>query len=327
MARATIVAFGEVMLRLTPESDPLIRNTNTYHAYYGGSEANVLTCLAALGDQTQLITALPQNELGQATVKHLRSCNVGVKHIQYCDNRLGLYFLEEGMGERTSNVIYDRKESAVNTLKADDLDFDAIFQDCSIFHVSGISFAISPAAQALCFQCMKEAAMRHIPISFDFNYRRKLWSEEQASAIYRQIIAYASIVFASIRDLEDFLHVTPEEFFEYYPCRTLILRERTILNDTRHAVTITAYQRNNVSVCVTAPLNAEFNVRERVGTGDAFVGGVLHVMHKDPKALGSALQHGLACFILKHSVKGDALTLGKEEIMRFMHKTRNDIHR
>lgn len=322
-----IVAFGEIMLRLTPASKQLIPQVSSFNACYGGSESNVLVGLASLGDETEFITALPKNSLGYAATKHLRSYGVNTQNIIYTDDRLGTYYLEEGVAERSANVIYDRKNSAVSSLKVDCFDFDKIFENCSIFHISGISFAISKTAQELCFQLIREAKKREITVSFDFNYRKKLWTIEEASKIYKKIIPLVDIVFACTQDLVEFLGVRTHDFFNIYPCSTLFIRERDIISPERNGIRAIGYHKLNGEIIKTELQKEEFNIYERIGSGDAFDAGILHILNKDLDNVEEAIRYGMSCLVLKHSLAGDVFTLDEGAVASFINRKRNDINR
>ena len=322
-----IVAFGEILLRLTPESKQLIPQVSSFNACYGGSESNVLVCLANLGNQTEFITALPNNSLGYAATKHLRSYGVDTSNIVYTNERLGVYYLEEGVAERSAKVIYDRQHSAVSLLTVDSFDFEKVFKDCSLFHISGISFALSETTKELCFQLIREAKKREIPVSFDFNYRRKLWTPEEATRVYKKIVPLCDIVFAATQDINEFLGVSAKTFFDVYPCTTLFIREREVISPERNIIRAIGYRSVNGQVMKTAPQKEEFAVYERIGSGDAFAGGILHILNKEPDNIEKALSYGMSCMVLKHSLTGDVFTLNEDAVIDFLNRKRNDINR
>lgn len=322
-----VVAFGEIMLRLTPPNKNLIKEAKTFDAYYGGTESNVLVGLAALGHETDYITGLPDNDLGEAVLKHLRSYGVGTGHIVMRGDNLGMYYLEEGFGLRGAKVIYNRSHAEVNHLTEKDMDYDAIFKDCSIFHISGISFAISNNARALSFALIREAKKRGIAVSFDFNYRGKLWSIEEAKGIYQEILKSVDIVFCAKRDIETFLELPYEEFYNNYQPQYLITRERDVLNGNVHEAwaSITVYKDGHKETFETK--KRTFEVLERIGGGDAFAAGVLSELNRKDADCKKALQTGMACFVLKHTMKGDVLNPDKKIIAEIQMDTKKDVSR
>ncbi|MBR2879763.1 MAG: sugar kinase [Oscillospiraceae bacterium] len=322
-----ILAFGEIMLRLTPPSHALISETRAFDACYGGTESNVMVCLSCLGHKTEYITALPADDLGDATIRHLRSYGVETDHIIRSGDRMGLYFLEEGQGERATKVIYMRKGSEASKLDENAFDLDDIFEGCSLFHISGISFAISEGAKRLSFQLLKEAKRRSIPVSFDFNYRGKLWSTDEAAEVYKEIINYVDIVFCAEKDLTTFLGTTRELFHSRFVSPVLIVRERQWLSDSRCAVSLYASRKTEDGVKSFSIENTEFSAYEKIGSGDAFAAGVLHILSDDMGDLENALRWGLGCFVLKHSQRGDVLSQSKSAIEAYITNFSKDVSR
>lgn len=322
MDKKTIVAFGEIMLRLTAPGS--ILNANEFSACYGGSESNVLVALACMGNPTRYLTKLPDNDLGRGAMAHLKKYGVNCADILINGNNMGMYFFEPGYCVRQSKVIYARKHAEVTTLCENDFDYTKVLEDCAVLHISGISFALSPSVEVLCFRLLEEAKQRHIPISFDFNYRAKLWSVEQAGAVFKRIIPYADIVFCSRRDLTAFLDVTEENYFEKYKqTKYLVMREREIISNDKHAVQTSVYTENG---CV-ATNEKTFSVLERIGGGDAFAAGFLHGWLRFDGSIQDILDFAIACFILKHTVRGDVLPMSEKEISSYKVFSSKDVMR
>lgn len=309
MKNKTVVAFGEIMLRLTPPDS--ILNASQFQASYGGSESNVLVALSSLGNATRYLTKLPDNDLGRGAVMHLQKYGVDCSQVITAGSNMGMYFFEPGYASRQAKVIYARRQAEVTTLTEEDFDYDRALEDCAVLHISGISFALSPSVETLCFRLLEEAKRRNIPVSFDFNYRAKLWSVEQARAVYQRILPYTDIVFCSGRDLTAFLGVTEENFFASYGnTKYLVVRERDILSPDSHAIRAWVYTPEGQQAAV----QKELSILERIGGGDAFAAGFLHgLLHFDgdtPRTLAFATD----CFVLKHTVRGDVLPATREEL-------------
>jgi len=309
MNNKTIVAFGEIMLRLTPPDS--ILNAASFDASYGGSESNVLVTLSSLGNATRYLTKLPDNDLGRGAVLHLQRYGVDCSRIISAGSNMGMYFFEPGFAARPAKVIYARKQAEVTTLQESDFDYDRVFADCDLFHISGISFALSPSVEAACFRLLTEAKKRNIPVSFDFNYRAKLWTVEQAAAVFGRIIPYTDIVFCSQRDLTAFLNVTKEAFFDCFPnVAYLVVRERDVLSRDTHRVRAQVYTKAGS----VAEAEKEFDVLERIGGGDAFAAGFLHGWLHFAGDIAHSLRFAVDCMVLKHTVRGDVLAARQEEI-------------
>ena len=323
--KKSIVAFGEIMLRLTPPDKNSIKNTNNFDASYGGSESNVLIALSSLGNYTRFVTQVPDNDLGDAVIKHLNSYNTDTALVKRKGDTLGMYFLEEGFGERATKVIYSRKYASITNLTVNDFSYDDIFLNCELFHISGISFALSETVKELCFKLLEEAKKRNVKVSFDFNYRSKLWKLDEAKKVFLEVVSYADIVFCSSKDLEAFLDTDEKSYFIKYPnSKYIVVREREIMSANRHKVKAVIYTSENKSSDIKTK---EFSVLERIGSGDAFDAGVLHSLLKNPDNLNEALDFGLACFVLKHTVKGDILSMKENEIYAYLDNSLKDVKR
>ncbi len=199
---AKIVTLGEIMLRLSPPGYERFLQASSFDVRYGGAEANVAASLAQLGHQVSFVSKIPNNSIGDAAVATLARVGVDCSSIVRGGNRLGIYFLENGASVRASSVIYDRADSALTKASPKEFDFDTIFADTDLFHVSGITPVLSKEAKELTFAALKAAKAHNVCISFDLNYRAKLWTEdvEGKQEMLRQMIQYADICFGNARD-------------------------------------------------------------------------------------------------------------------------------
>ena len=136
---AKVVTLGEIMLRLSPPGYQRFTQADSFEINYGGAEANVAASLSQFGHHSLFLSKIPENAIGDAAISTLRSLNVDCDHIARGGKRLGIYFLENGASVRPSSVVYDRADSSVTTASVEEFDFDEIFKDAKLFHVSGIT--------------------------------------------------------------------------------------------------------------------------------------------------------------------------------------------
>ena len=310
-----ILAYGEIMLRLKATSGS-IADSKSFDACYGGTEANVLACMSGLGHTTSYLTGLPATELGQAVINHLRGYGVGVEDVVVRGDTLGMYFVEDGTASRGSNVLYLRKHSEFTHLTVDDVDYDKVFQDVELFHVSGISFALSESSRSLGYRLLDEAKTRGVKISFDFNYRAKLWSVDEAKEQFVKVARYADILLASTLDLTTFLQVSEESFSDKYPCEYLIVRDRKVLSSSEHSVKVAVYHKSDDGCEKCIFPETKFAVTEKIGGGDAFDGCTLHAL-LEGYGLKDATLFGVAGFMLKHRQAGDTFSASEDEVATF----------
>lgn len=204
-----IVTMGEIMLRLMTPDFLRIEQTDSFNAIYDGDEAIVATSLARFGMDVTYVTKLPDNPLGHACLKRLRAENVDTSHIARGSGRLGINFYETGVSLRPPRVIYDRAGSAFAEASVEDFDFDEIFTGKSWFHIAGITPAISAKTAELTRRAL-DAAKRHgVTISCDLNYRRKLWSPEEAQRFMVPLMEQVDVCIGNEEDAELVLGIKP----------------------------------------------------------------------------------------------------------------------
>src|SRR4029077_12311969 len=142
-------------------------------ATFGGGEANVAISLARLGVDTAFVTALPDNDLGEAARLFLAGHGVDVSGITRQPGRLGIYFLEPGAAQRPSRVLYDRSESSFMQAGPEDFAWGALLAGAPWFHTTGITPAVSRSAAQAAIAVARAARAAGATVSVDLNYRAK----------------------------------------------------------------------------------------------------------------------------------------------------------
>ncbi|WP_404338243.1 PfkB family carbohydrate kinase [Sphingomonas sp. MMS12-HWE2-04] len=324
----TIAFFGEVMLRLSPPGRELLLQTSKFEVNVGGAEANVATGLACLGHKVRMVSAVADNPLGGAIVGELRRRGVDTAQIAQEPGRVGLYFLTPGAGLRASEVVYDRAHSVFADRPAEAWDWEAALDGATRLHLSGITPALGANTAAAAIAAAEAAGARGIPVSFDGNYRAKLWEawDSDPRGVLSQLIAHADILFGNHRDVAlllgkpfsgdgpDRRREAAEAAFEAFPKLQLIASTaRHVVDADSHRIAARidardrGYQTDEVLVA---------GIVDRIGAGDAFAAGVLHALLDggDPAAAARA---GLALTALKHSLPGDASLFTRADLAAF----------
>lgn len=206
-----VVTMGEMMIRFMPKGNFRFEQVNEFEAYYGGDESIVAVSLSRFGLDSRYVTKLPLNPLGEIALQKLRAQNVDTRFIARGGERLGLNFYECGASMRPSNVVYDRKHSAISEAVPEDFDFDAIFSDADWFHVAGITPAISDSAAKLVEIAMQTAKKHGVTVSVDLNYRSKLWSPEKAQSVMKPLMKYVDVCIGNEEDAEKVLGIKPDD--------------------------------------------------------------------------------------------------------------------
>lgn len=329
---AKVVVFGEIMLRLAPEGYYRFAQSEKYEATFGGAEANVAVSLSNFGIDSDFITKIPQNQLGDAAVNSLRRYGVGVENIIRGGERLGIYFMERGASQRSSMVIYDRKYSAIQLADSCDFNWEKIFKDADWFHFTGITPALGHDMPEICLKACKTAKKMGIKISCDLNYRKKLWSKEAAGTIMSRIMPYVDVCMANEEDAESYFGIkAPDSDFKHGKISNQGYEHvaRSLQNKFGfEAVAITLRKSHSASDNGWMGMlysGGDFNysreygihIVDRVGGGDAFSAGLIYGMlngFEDQKALEFAV--GASC--IKHTIEGDFNHCSVSEVMNLI---------
>jgi len=208
---AKVVTMGEMMARFMPSDNLRIEQATSFQVFYGGDESIVATSLARFGLESYYVTKLPKNPLGMAARNHLRAQGVHTDYLVFGGERLGLNFYESGVSIRPSVVIYDRRNSAIAEAQATDFDFERIFDNADWFHVSGITPALSENLVIITEKALSTAKKKGVTVSVDLNYRRKLWTPEQARKVMTHLMQYVDVCIGNEEDAEIMLGFKPKD--------------------------------------------------------------------------------------------------------------------
>lgn len=335
-----IVCFGELLLRLGAPGRERLLQTPHLEVQIGGAEANVAIALARLGHAAAVVSVVPDNPLGAAVIGELRRHAVDVASVRTGAGRQGLYFLATGALHRPSEVLYDRSHSAFALAAADSYPWPALLADADALHVSGVTPALGAACAEATLQAVRQARARGLRVSFDGNFRQKLWAErrDQAPAVLRGIMAEADTALADHRDIAVALELSPtgtttadafanaaRAAFDAFPhLQRLATTLRTQHNVDHHSLTALMATRNGE--LFAAPEYALPAIVDRIGAGDAFAAGVLHGLYTG-MAGQDALHFGLASACLKHSQPGDFSLADEAEIAALVAQQGFDVRR
>ncbi len=324
-----LLALGEIMLRLSAPNNERIIRGDMFEKGAGGSELNIVSGVSLLGLRTGVITKLPNNQLGTFIKNRVRFYSVSDDYIVYdrsADTRLGVYYYENGAHPRKPCVVYDRRNSSINTLRIEELP-ESMFKNAKIFHTSGITLALCENSRNLAVEVIKKFKENGALISFDVNYRANLWTEEQARETITTILPYVDILFASeetcrrMFQMSGTLKEMQKQFTTTYPISVVASTERKIINPHKHNFTSTIYSAKDDEWYTEKPY-IDIEVVDRIGSGDAYVSGVLFglLKYNDVK---KALEFGNACGAVKNTIPGDLPASDFDEIERIITSHKN----
>ena len=200
------LCFGEIMLRLKAPGSERLFQSPVLEATFGGGEANVAVSLANFGCDVSYLTVLPENVIAEECIKELRRFGVDVGRISRGPGRVGIYFLEGGVNQLPSKVVYDRAGSAIAIAQPDSIDWDAALDGVDWFHITGITPAISENAMQLSVASVQKARARGATVSCDLNYRKNLWQYgKKAPEVMGELLNYVDVVIANEEDVQEAL--------------------------------------------------------------------------------------------------------------------------
>lgn len=324
-----VVTFGEIMLRLAPEGYYRFVQADTLGATYGGGEANVSVSLANFGIDTQFVSKVPSHEIGQCAVNSLRKFGVDTSKIVRGGDRLGIYFLEKGASQRPSKVVYDRAGSSIAKATASDFNWKEIFKGAEWFHLTGITPALGGEMPAISIEACKTAKEMGLTVSCDLNYRKKLWTKQEACETMAKLCEYVDVCIANEEDASDVFGIKADntdvtkgevnregyksvakqlaDKFKFSKV-AITLRESISANDNIWSAML--YDGNEYY------FSKKYNMHivDRVGGGDSFGAGLIYSCLNGFDSQ-KTIEFAVAASCLKHSIEGDFNMVSVSEVM------------
>lgn len=331
---ARVVTCGEIMLRLKSPGHERLFQSPALEATFGGGEANVAVSLANYGVPAAFVSAVPDNDLGEAAIAEVRRFGVDTRFVRRQGERLGIYFLEAGSNQRPSKVVYDRAHSAIATARPDDFDWDEVFAGAEWFHVTGITPALSESGAELALEAARQARGHGLQVSCDYNYRKNLWRYGRtAPEVMRELVKHVTVGIANEEDCQKALGIEMDvdvHAGELDGAKYRAMAERVLKafpNLEKQAITLRESRSADVngwSACLHD--GRDFfqsrryeltDIVDRVGGGDSFAGGLIYglLTYGDDRR---ALDFAVAASCLKHTVPGDFNRVSVREVEALM---------
>ncbi len=317
-----VVTFGEAMIRMVPPHFQRIEQTASFDVQIGGGELNVAVGTSRLGLKSTWVSRLPKNSLARLLENRVRQAGVDTSHLVWAnEGRLGLYFVEFGAAPRPSSVLYDRAHSAISAIRPGEVDWKKVFEGAKWFHASGITPALSDTAAAATLEALRAARQAGLTVSYDLNYRSKLWSAEKAQAVQEPMMEFVDVLITTEEDTgvvfkikaggetdeRGFEKVSAESYREvarrlhekfHFKAVAITLRENPLV--WRNTWTAIAYADGKFYEDVKYDLE----IVDRIGGGDSFSAGFIYG-RLVKKSYDDAVRYGNAFSALKHSIPGD----------------------
>ncbi|WP_114822172.1 sugar kinase [Chryseobacterium sp. KLBC 52] len=321
-----IVTFGEVIMRLSPPGNRMMKQSHEMEFFFGGTELNVASSLAVMGGDVRHISCVSDDFVGESAVSFIQSFGIDTTFIHKNDHPLGLYFLEVGSSVRASRIAYNRLNGSFANINPEQINWEKALEDCEYFHWTGISPGISEFAYEALKEGLKTAQNKGIEISADPAYRSNLWKYgKKGHEVLKELVSYSTIFIGGVNEINEILETQfssdQEGFIE--ACKELnqqIPSVQRVFDKIRIGVTASTQQTQGRAWVDETYFETELleinPVVDRIGTGDAFAAGLIYgLKHFDPK---KALSFANAACAVKHTIPGDINYAGVEDILEVM---------
>lgn len=307
-----LLSMGEVLLRLSPSGNERLVRGDDFRKQVGGAELNVVSGVSLLGLRTGIVSKLPANDIGIFAKNRIRFCGVSDDYLAYDqskDARLGIYYYENGAYPRKPRVVYDRAHTSIDQIDICDFD-ESLFSSARCFHTSGITLALGSQCRKTTIEMMKRFKEQGTIISFDVNFRGNLWSGEEARECIEGILPYVDYFFCS----EDTARLTfgkegsakeiMKSFTQEYPISVVASTQRIVHSPKVHTFGSIIYSAKEDTYYEEEPYH-NIEVVDRIGSGDAYISGVLYGLLSEPGNYQRALECGNATGAVKNTIPGD----------------------
>jgi 2-dehydro-3-deoxygluconokinase len=332
-----VLSFGELLLRICPDTGGKWLEQNNLPFYVGGAEANVATALALWGIPSGYATAVPDNLMTRQILGHLAQKGVDTSRVIYGGERLGLYFLPKGKDLKNAGVIYDRDHSAFAELKPGMVNWEQVLDGVGWLHFSAISPALNSRLAAVCEEALKEASARHITISVDLNYRAKLWQYGASPAtVMPGLVQYCDVVMGNLWAAEKMLGIPVdssinenskrEDYLRHAQATSGKIQER--FPKAKIVANTFRFDRGATGVHYYTTLFSEKElihssvyeadkILDKVGSGDCFMAGLIYGLYRE-RPLHETLEFATAAAFQKLFIASDATDQKAADIEEFV---------
>ncbi len=336
-----LISLGECMVRLSPPGAGRIEFADMLEVWVGGGEFNVAYALSRLGMRTGWIGGLVDNPVGKIILRQARSMGVDTSHVVTLpydgvgrDARIGLNFTEVGVGPRGSVTLYDRGHSATSKMKPGDVDFSHVFKEHGArwLHTGGIFTCLSDSTRQVAAEALKAAHDAGTIVSYDLNFRGKLWSSKEAIATTKPLVQYIDCLIGNEEDFQKVLGYEisgTDENLKELPIEQYKDMVRQVAKDypnlkvigTTLREVVSASENNWSAILYFAedqtfyhgPQFDRLILEDRVGGGDGFASGFAYAF-LNGMSPQQAVNYGTAHGALLQTTRGDTSQITLQEL-------------
>ena len=325
------VSLGGLVHRLDPGIIPF-RKATECRIHVSGGEFNVAANLSdCFGLKTGVATAMVDYPIGDLIAERVRAMGVTpyykrFKHDGVTGPNMATVYSDRGQGVRPQVVFYNRANEAAAQLKPGDFDWKAIFAGgVKWVHCGGIFAALSPTTGDLIVEAMRAARAAGAVVSFDLNFREKLWSvwggADRALPILRRIVQNVDVLVGGAEDLQNGLGArdVADAVRSYPQLKIVATSHREVHSANRHTWSAQAWVSGDTPEGQTySTPKCELDVYDRVGGGDGFAAGFFYglLAGESPE---DALRLGWAHGALVTTFPGDTTMATLHQVRAFAH--------
>lgn len=308
--RFDVTSFGEALLRLSVGDGERLETADSLTVHVAGAEINVGAALAGLGRRVAWGGGLPEGRLGERVLRHVRSFGMATDCVvRVPGSRLGTYYVELGAAPRRTDVIYDRAGSAATRVRIEDVPWDALL-DTRVLHLTGITPALGAEAAAVVSAAIQRAKAAGVKVSFDVNFRAKLWTAAEAAATLAPLIVEADLLICGESDAATVFGLKGEVEDVLAGLAGLAPNAAVVLTSGERGAAALAEGR------VRSTPGVPVQILDGLGAGDALTAGVLDGWLNGSLELG--LRQGVALASMALASAGDALVVTRTELDQVM---------
>ena len=315
-----VVTFGECIFRLVTDAGERLSTTDTLNFYVGGTELNIAANLSSLGVNTTWVSSVTDGPTGEMIRDRIQKMNVDLSYVQTMKGgRPAWYMMETGNSPRPDKVFH-RSASSFADLKSFNYDWKKIFHGASLFHTSGVTSGLSVELTAEVKKAMELARSLKIPVSYDFNYRKNIWSIEDFVKRQKDLIPLIDLLFCADSDLELFFGTTDyAEIFSKTHLKTIVLSRRSS-DESEYGIDVVTRIGHSFSQ------RHKIHSLDRIGVGDSMAAGFIKAwLHQKPDS--DCAEWAAMAGALKYGIKGDMAFLKSAEIEQLLAGGRKGIDR
>ena len=311
--RFDVTTIGSTLLRLSVPLGERLETATSYSVHTAGTEANTMVALSRMGLKTGWVSRLKNDVIGHRISGEIRSHGVDTTRVIWTEkDRNEIFFVEYGASPRGIQVVYDRSKSAVSKICFDDVDSEYLL-NTRIFHITGILPALSARCRKTTEDAVNAASAKKIKISFDVNYRGKLWTPRKAEKTLTPLMERCDLLFLTREDATDLFRLsgspdqmiqTAYERFQPEICIMTLGGEGGLAFDGKRLYRSPAY---------------DVEILDRLGAGDSFTAGFLCGYLEG--SIQNGMNYASAMAALKLGIKGDYFISGREEVLRLISTT------